>query len=58
MSQTKSFDGGHGKGMHKAAHPWGGLDSSNPRRPRGWRLHHHVGVVCLVICVFCMLSDL
>jgi hypothetical protein len=58
MIQTKSFDDGHGKGMHKAAHPRGGMDSSNPRRPRDWRLHHHGGVVCLVISAFCVLSDL
>ncbi len=52
MSQTKSFDGSHGKGMHKAALPWGGVDSSNPRHRRGWQLHRHGGVVCLVICAF------
>jgi len=34
MSQTKSFDGGHGKGMHKTAHPWCGVDSSNQCRRR------------------------
>ena len=27
-------------------------------RRRGWRLHHHGGFVCLVICAFCVLSDL
>jgi len=46
MNQTKFFIGGHGKGMRKAAHPWGGVDSSNLRGWRGWRLHHHGGVVC------------
>jgi hypothetical protein len=58
MIQTKLFDEGHGTGMHKATHPRGGVDSSNSCRPRGWRLHHHGGVVCLVICAFCVLSDL
>ncbi len=28
--------------MRKAAHPWGGIDSSNPRHRRGWWHHHHV----------------
>jgi len=46
MNQTKSFDGGNGKGMmRKAAYPWGGVGSSNPRHWRGWRLHHHGGGV-------------
>jgi hypothetical protein len=30
----------------KAAHPWGGVNSSNPCRPRGCWLHHHDGGVC------------
>ena len=46
MNQTKFFDGGQGKGMHKAAHPLGGVGSSNPRRWRGERLHHHGDGVC------------
>jgi len=40
--------------MCKAAHPSGGVvGSSNPRRRRGWRLHHYGGGVCcvFVLCV-------
>jgi hypothetical protein len=48
MNQTKSFNGGHGKGMRKAAKPSSDVDSSNPRRWRGWRLHHHAMVVVFV----------
>jgi len=57
MSQSKSFDGSYGKGMHKAAHPSGGVGSSNLCRQRGRRLHHHDGVVCLVVCACFVLSD-
>jgi hypothetical protein len=36
MNQTKSFYGGHGKGMlRKAVNPSSGVDSSNPCRRRG-----------------------
>jgi hypothetical protein len=42
----KSFDSGLGKHMHKAACPSGSMDSLNPRRWRGKRLHHHGGGVC------------
>ena len=35
------FDGGIGTNMCKAAHPSGGVGSSNPRRWRGERLHHY-----------------
>jgi hypothetical protein len=35
------FDGVLGKIMRKAAHPSGGVGSSNPSHLRGWRLHHH-----------------
>jgi hypothetical protein len=35
------FDGGIGRNMRKAAHPSGGMGSSNPCRWRGERLHHH-----------------
>jgi hypothetical protein len=39
--------------MSKANHPSGGVGSSNPRRLRGWRLHHHGDGVCwvFVLCV-------
>ena len=40
--------------MRKAAHPSGGVGSSNPRRLRGWRLHHHGDGVCQVF-VSCVL---
>jgi len=46
MNQTKTFDGGNGKGMRKADHPSGVMCSSNPRRWRGWRLHRHGGGAC------------
>ena len=38
--------------MRKAAHPSGGMDSSNPRRWRGERLHHHGDGVCLLFVLF------
>jgi hypothetical protein len=50
----KPFDDGLGKNMCMAAHPLGGLDSSNPCRWRGWRLHTTMVVgVCsmFVLCV-------
>jgi len=40
------FDGGIGTNMHKAAHPLGGVGSSNPHRWMGERLHHHGYGVC------------
>ena len=43
--------------MRKAAHPSGGMGSSNPRRWRGERLHHHGDGVCHVVCAFCVVSD-
>ena len=53
MNPLKTFDRGLGKNMPKATNPLGGVDSSNPRHWRGWRLHHHsVGVCCVyVLCV-------
>jgi hypothetical protein len=30
--------------MHKAAHPLGNMDSSNPHPQRGWWLHNHGGL--------------
>jgi hypothetical protein len=49
MNLFKSFDSGLGQYMSKAAHPSGSMESSNPRRWRGKRLHHHGGDVR---CVF------
>jgi hypothetical protein len=46
MYLFKSFDIGIVKNSRKAAHPSGGVGSSNPRRCRGWRLHHHGDCVC------------
>jgi hypothetical protein len=43
------FDGGIGTSMRKAAHPSGGVGSSNPRRWRGERLHNHGDGVCLFV---------
>ena len=51
------FDGGIGTIMRKAAHPSGGMGSSNPRRWRGERLHHHGDGVCHVVCAFCVVFD-
>jgi hypothetical protein len=42
----KSFDSGLGTNMSKAARHSNGVDSSNPHRWRGKRLHHHGGGVC------------
>jgi hypothetical protein len=38
--------------MRKATHPSGGMDSSNTRRWRGERLHHHGDGVCLLFVLF------
>jgi len=46
MNLFKSFDIGIGTNMRKATHPSGGVGSSNPRRCRGWRLHHHGDGAC------------
>jgi len=43
------FAGGIGTSMRKAAHPSGGVGSSNPRRWRGERLHNHGDGVCLFV---------
>ena len=51
------FDEGIGTIMRKATHPSGGMGSSNPRRWRGERLHHHGDGVCHVVCAFCAVSD-
>jgi len=41
MESFNLFDGGKWTKMCKAAHPSGGMDSSNPRRWRDERLHHY-----------------
>ncbi len=50
---TKPFNSGLRQYMCQAARPSGGVDSSNPCRCRGKRLHHHGGDVCcvFVLCV-------
>ena len=48
------FNGSIRTSMHKDSHPSGGVGSSNPRRWRDERLHHHGDGVCLVICAFCV----
>ncbi len=40
--------------MRKAARPSGSVDSSNPRRWRGKRFHHHGGDVCCVVLWLCV----
>ncbi len=52
MNLFQSLDSGLGQYMHKAAHPSGGMESSNQNRWRGKWLHHHGGDVC---CVFVLL---
>jgi len=46
------FDGGIGTSTRKASHPSGWVGSSNPRRWRGQRLHHHGDGVCLLFVLF------
>jgi hypothetical protein len=55
MNLLNRFDGGIGTNMHKAAHPSGGMDSSNPHRWRGEWLHHHGDGVCLLFVQMCRL---
>ncbi len=43
MNLFQSFDSNRGQYMRKAACSLGGMESSNPRRWRGVRLHHHGG---------------
>ncbi len=52
MNLFKSFDSSLGQYMRKAARPLGGIESSNPCRWRGKRLHYHGGDVR---CVFVLL---
>jgi hypothetical protein len=49
MNLFKYFDSNLGQYMRKAAHPSGGMESSNPRRWRGEQLHHHGGGVCWLV---------
>ncbi len=53
LNLLNCFNGGIRKNMRKDAHPSSGMDSSNPHRWRGKRLHHHGDVVCHVVCAFC-----
>ncbi len=46
MNVTKSFVGGLGQYLRKAARHLDGMDSYNPHRWRGKRLHHHGGGIC------------
>ncbi len=52
MNLFKSFDSVNGKKSGKAAHPSSGMDSSNPPRWRGRRLHHHGDGDCYVFLFF------
>jgi hypothetical protein len=52
LNLLNCFDAGVGKMMRKAARLSSGMDSSNPRRWRGERLHHHGDGVCLLFVLF------
>jgi hypothetical protein len=54
MNLTKPFNSGLGKWMRKAARPLGGVDSLNPHRWRGERLHHDGGGVCWLFVLLWM----
>jgi len=41
LNLLNRFNGGIGTSMRMVTHPSGGVGSSNPRRWRGERLHHH-----------------
>jgi hypothetical protein len=53
MNLTKPFNSSLGKYMRKAA-GGGGVDSLNPHRLRGKRLHHHGGGVCWLFALLWM----
>jgi hypothetical protein len=55
LNLLNRFDGGIRTNMRKAARPSSGMDSSNPRRWRGERLHHHGDGVCLLFVLFGLL---
>ena len=57
MKLSKSFDSGLRQYMCKAAHPSGSVESSNPHRWRGKRLHHQGGGVCCVIVLCVVISS-
>ena len=57
MNLLKPFDSGPEKGLRKAAHPSGSVESSHPCHLRGKQLHHHGGGVCCVF-VLCVASHL
>jgi hypothetical protein len=46
QNQLNHFNGSLGTNMCKAPHHLGSVDSLNPRRWWGKRLHHHDGGVC------------
>jgi hypothetical protein len=50
----KPFNSNLEKYMRKAARHLDGMDSSNPRRSRGERLHHHGGGVCWLFALLWM----
>jgi hypothetical protein len=52
LNLLNRFDGSIRTSMRKAAHPSGGVGSSNPCRWRGERLHHHGDGVCLLFVLF------
>jgi hypothetical protein len=54
MNLFKSFDSSLGQYMCKATRPLGIMESSNPCRWRGKRLHHHGGDVCYVYVLLWM----
>jgi hypothetical protein len=57
LNALKSFIGGLGQYMHKAAHHLGSMDSLNPHRWRGKWLHHHAGGVCYLFVCFALSRD-
>ena len=57
MNLSKPLDGSLDTVMRKAACILGGMESSNSRRRRCWRLHRHSGGVCCVF-VLCVASRL
>ena len=57
LNLLNRFNGSIGTSMHKDAHPLGGVGSSNSRRWKGKRLHHHGDGVCWMICAFCVVFD-
>ena len=58
LNLLNRFNGSLRTNMHKAAHPSGGMCSSNPRCWRGEQLQHHGEVDCHVVCAFCVVSNL